>query len=63
MEQNEINHHLQLNQIANIKADQWATDLIGINWKYVITIWLQHNIDYVGSTELERQARRKMTLI
>jgi hypothetical protein len=27
----EINHHLWLNQITHIKADQWVADLISIN--------------------------------
>jgi hypothetical protein len=54
-----INNHLEERKIKNINAEQWGTDLLSINWRFVIRMWNQRNQEVLGSTETEKEERRK----
>jgi hypothetical protein len=59
----DIVHQLCDTRIPHITAEQWVAVLISINWKHIIALWLQRNLDNFGSTDSVRQAWRKIKMI
>jgi hypothetical protein len=57
-----IKRQLEIRSIKNQKAEQWGTDLISIHWKNILNMWNQRSIEVSGSTEEEKQERRKRIL-
>jgi hypothetical protein len=58
-----IKEHLRQYQIKNTNAEQWAIEMLNINWKHILAIWNQRNKETLGDTEEEKQERQKNTLI
>jgi hypothetical protein len=46
-----------------VRILEWGADLISINWRYINELWTQRNVEQLGSTDTEKESRRKQNLI
>jgi hypothetical protein len=44
-------------------VEQWGPDILSINWRHILTIWNQRNTGTLGSTETDKEEKRKEKLI
>jgi ribonuclease HI len=60
---NLINNHLGSANITSINAEKWGTDLLRINWKYVLKIWRERCDELHGKTSEQNECYEKNRLI
>jgi hypothetical protein len=47
---NIIHRHLQKENITNMNAEKWGSDLLYINWKHILKIWRVRCKELHGTT-------------
>jgi hypothetical protein len=62
MGQGHISQHL-FEQKAKSTSEKWGIQLIQLNWKYVLQMWVQHNQEVHGSTPEQQVKRKKIAMI
>jgi hypothetical protein len=58
-----INDHLSSSNIKNMSAETWGSQLVQLNWKYILLLWNQRNKELHGSTKEEQDKIRHHLLI
>jgi hypothetical protein len=58
-----INDHLSQNDIANMTAEKWGTQLVQINWQHILQLWYLRNRELHGETKEEQEKKRHQEMI
>jgi hypothetical protein len=60
---NIIHRHLQKENITNMNAEKWGSDLLYINWKHVLKIWRVRCEELHGTTPEQIEINKKLRQI
>jgi hypothetical protein len=59
---NIVQSHLETNQIKNMSAEKWGSDLLFINWKHILKIWRERCEEVHGKTpeQIEKSSKARL---
>jgi hypothetical protein len=58
-----INNHLATQKTHKFNAEQWGTNLLSINWKYILQLWEARNQETHGDTPKKSEVIKRQNMI